>query len=937
MDNDISVIKITIPNDEFELLKIKANTVEDDEIEIEEITDSIGYYDRVFDFDKFESNENLNKRYINFDDNDNENENENENDYSEVISKLDNKFYEYIDVIKTTLKSQLELLKKYNIVEMYPNFNFNEFPELKISDKGYCNFDIPELMRKFKFDVTDYQYLGDNYNYVDLEFGVYQSIKDFRILDILVALANVTTFNNIHIDNELVKNLVSYQFYKKDENGNYVYDLRSNSFFDVIYEKKNYEVPENLKNVNNQKIDEHKDRLYKDLEEIIKNIKRKIYLLKKTNLKELYSDFNFEELLPELKINDHGFSNIDVDDVMKGFNIKFENYDNYIEIGYNYHDLNLMIHQNNQNFDLLKVLTTLAEITTFNNSEVDNEFTRRLAYFKFVSLNNVNEYTFDIDGYNSFMETYFNINDDSISQTHQVKNNSKENTNDDQYEQYILELSYLIEDKINLLRDIFKEIKSINLIDEFPDIDFRNELPELKVNATGYSEVNIGDIIRGCNAETDYYVDLDINVDNVDINDLEIIIYQTNKDFDILKIFIKLAKHIYDEKYSIKLSNYLLPFKYCKINDDGSYTFDKETFNEYNFFYNQMKMNTITSDKINQTYKKLFDNSLYYMRLEIELLKKYNLTEMYPNINFDEVLPELKVNEKGYSTVNIDEIINGVVFNPKEYQKFIRKGLIDSFIVGKISYQCNPEFNLIKIIKILVDKTTFSNVIIDNGLIENLVNYKYLTLNNDGTFSYDEESSNAFISEYFDYSNVPDYLEITYDDDLYDNFKYELRGVSNIIENLKEYNLFDLFPSINFTRDLPELKVNEYGYSQIDINEILSNFEFKREDYSNISSNEFPTFKLKVYQTNKSFDLIRIIKYMINKTTYRGIWEKHDLLCYLEFFKFIYKAEDGEYHFDEKRYDIHEKKFIEQYSIDGDDNNDKFKVNNATMIINIKG
>ncbi|ORX48665.1 coth-domain-containing protein [Piromyces finnis] len=901
-DNEVSVIKVTMPDNEFDMLKLKAKS--------------------------------------------NKNVYGSGNNESSFPIFFQNLYIDLSDLLDTT-KYYLELLKKYNIVKLYPDFKTDEFPELKISDKGYCNYNIEKVLGGFKFNDEFYdEELKNEYKFVDLKLKVLRSNKYFRLLDILATLASLTTYNNISVDSTLVERLSYFNFVKKDEDGNYYFDSENYLSFIDTYEDRDYEAPEDLKDINNAKIDERKNKLYKYLENISKNLKREIRLLKKYNFKELYPDFNVEEKLPELKINDDGFSDISIDTLIKGFDINFENYDES-DIAFDYSELNIMVHQSNKNFDLLKVLTTLAKFTSFHNSKSDNEFIRRLFYYKFVSTNGSNKYIFNKNGYNSESKSYYNINEEKENYSSSSSSIAKiptENLDDEEYNDHIYELSYDLKEIMDHIIYILSELKRNNLIKLFPKLDFEKELPELKVNKEGFSEIDIDDIINGYSINTDDYPEVDIDYE---FKDLEQYFYLSNQDFNIVKVSIKLADYanFTCAMNDSRILGYLVPFKYCSIDNDGrSYSCDKEAYNEFKFFYQRANNSYLNEDERNGILLGIFNSYFTEIRNAIALLKKFNLKELFPTTDFDTKFPELKVNKNGYSSIDIDETLNGFEFNARDYIYYCRQGNIeDSFISKLITFQSHPKFNLLKILVSLANEATFDNSVFDNLLFHELVLYKFVTIHDDGTFSFDKsyyDYNFIYYNRY--YENVP-YLKSSYEE-LHHQFILTVRTIGYTLMNLKENNLNELFPNINFSKELPELEVDDYGYSQINVDEILSHFVYNKEDYFALKEDELDCesgkFKIIVYRSNTSFDYFHILKYLSDRTAFEGSWKDNDFIFELAFFKFVYLKEDGLY---SHRTTDENKLLFPSYSfydaiIEEDDDDDKdFKTKNATIIAEIKG
>ncbi|ORX85033.1 hypothetical protein BCR32DRAFT_242144 [Anaeromyces robustus] len=362
MDNEISTFNITLPDIEFDLLKF---------------------------YTSFSSKSN---GYIQSFDDRNDSFNNNIKNFYDFLGDISYDLRSY----KAKIEYLLKLLKLHNFKKEYPNFNFKKFSFLKISNKGYLNFNENEILKEFNFEPLNYYSdLERYYENDNLKILILQSNRKYNILNLLMKLSEMTTFTNSEMDNDLNKELVFFKFIIKNKDGKFQFNESDYNEFIETYENNNSinddVTPYNLE-------EKHFERIYNHLEEIKKNMKRKLELLKKINFKKEYPNFDFSKKLPNLKVNKKGISNINIDNIMKGFKFNLEDYTS-LELGYDYNDLNIMVHQSNPKFDLLNILTTLSNITTFNNSKKDDEFTRRLVYFKFISKNENNTYIFDTNSY----------------------------------------------------------------------------------------------------------------------------------------------------------------------------------------------------------------------------------------------------------------------------------------------------------------------------------------------------------------------------------------------------------------------------------------------------------------------------------------------------------------------------------------------------------
>jgi len=120
-----------------------------------------------------------------------------------------------------------------------------------------------------------------------------------------------------------------------------------------------------------------------DQEECIKNklksctdnIDYYLGMLMNKNYTEIFPGYNFNKILPELKIDSSGYSSINKDEILKGFNFKLEY---YVHIDIDNIDIELdkyifeMINNNNSNFNLLKIISILSSLQWNENIDVND-------------------------------------------------------------------------------------------------------------------------------------------------------------------------------------------------------------------------------------------------------------------------------------------------------------------------------------------------------------------------------------------------------------------------------------------------------------------------------------------------------------------------------------------------------------------------------------
>ncbi|ORX85027.1 hypothetical protein BCR32DRAFT_290980 [Anaeromyces robustus] len=841
-----------------------------------------------------------------------------------------------IIAFKQEIEKILPLLKLYNLKKEYPNLDFNKYSYLNFTSKGYPIFNEEEILKEFNFDAIYYIDMDYDYYYDDLKIAILNSNKKYNILSLLITLSHLTTFTNSEMDNHLKNELFFYKFILQNPvDGKFFIneDEYNESFQNYLSENSSYDeiTPYNIQ-------EKHFERIYGHLKEIKKNMKRKLELLNKCNFKEVYPNFDFSKELPNLKINENGFANLNIDNIMEGFKFNLEDYISF-ELGYNYNDLNIMVYQSNPKFDILNILITLANITTFNNSKIDDELTRRLVYFKFISKDeNNNIYTFDNKSYQYFNNIYnnkLNMNDSSYIKDYLSKDysiNIVENNNDEFYERQMNNL-YNYKEKLCYLYTMLYSIQQINFIEEYPNYNFKEEFPELLISEDGFPQYNLEQVIKEFNFDPN---NCNYCIENLCTeNDVLIEIFQSNPNFNIIKlskILADLSTFTYisnDSEFTYKLSI----FKCVILKEDGKYYFDNNSYikfmNRYKYYLDETPL-FILREELDKIQKKI--NS------DLETFKSYNFTELYPSFNFKEKLPELKVSDNGISEINIDEIMQGFQFDEKEYEN--KRFNNDNKDFELYVYQSNKDFNLLNIYQTLTNITTFEYSEEIEPIQQILCPYKFIYLDNMNNYFIDMYEYNQFKYDTFIRSNQ------------FNNISHEIIETLN---NLKKYNLKELCPTLDFEEKLPELNVSNDGYSKINVDEIIKGFKFKEEDYPYLDFNiENEYLYLYVYQSNKNFNLLKILMIISNNIDYSDFNTHNEFTKTIAKYSFIRRNDDGFLTIDDSHYDI----FISQTF--NDDNNDddnindssngdiiddnteslisnNFKTKNATMIVNING
>lgn len=350
----------------------------------------------------------------------------------------------------------ISYLQICNFVDIYPNFNSKDFPELAIGVKGYAHFDFEKVIKGFKFYIDDYQEFSpyDDYDKTDLKLKVLQSNKNFKLLDILIGMATSSNFDDVSKYDSMTSDLVMFKFVSK-KGEDYTFDESSyRTFYNTL--KKDSEKSKMMKTTNQERI---ANKQLKNLNNIKKNVKRILHLLKSyTFSDDILSKYDFKTNHPELNINDKGMAIFSIENVMNGYNFDLEE---SIDLETDYIETLFSVLRDNEEFDLLTILMHLTNAMEFTTYKQDDELTRRLVIFNYVSRDEDGKYTVDIESMTAFIETYDPKEDD-------YSYYEFEDIDDLAYNNYFKDF-----DKSNfkIMREILETIKKYNFKANRHDLD----------------------------------------------------------------------------------------------------------------------------------------------------------------------------------------------------------------------------------------------------------------------------------------------------------------------------------------------------------------------------------------------------------------------------------------------------------------------------------
>ncbi|OUM66930.1 carbohydrate-binding module family 18 protein [Piromyces sp. E2] len=392
-------------------------------------------------------------------------------------------------------------------------------------------------------------------------------------------------------------------------------------------------------------------------------------------------------------------------------------------------------------------------------------------------------------------------------------------------------------------------------------------------------------------------------------------------------------------EFRIKLpqEDFELLLRKANTNNEYEYLTDTSTITKSSFnrddlcntdnYIEEEQKNFKASDR-EKILRSRFDEELEYIKTFLSVMEGYNLNKIYPEVNFRKELPQLKVDDSGYIGINIKSICKNFKFNINDY-KAIKNPYSEK--VRFIVFQSNSKFDLFNIAKILAGKTTFRHYLISNGLAKHLIEFKFLKVDSDGLYNVDANN-------YFSFCDG--FSETKYNtkaiDNLLSELQTELYGTAKYILNeIKDTNIVDIYPDINVREEFPELNIDDDGYANIDVNDILDGFQYNVREFKSLitekmSIDTYRKLEFNYFNSNKYFKLSNLLIKMAKKFNFDIDYAGTNLDNMLMDYKNVYKNNDGIYYYNKE---------ASGSMIDSteDSTKDDFKSKNATMIVNIGG
>ncbi|ORX82570.1 hypothetical protein BCR32DRAFT_244085 [Anaeromyces robustus] len=126
-------------------------------------------------------------------------------------------------------------------------------------------------------------------------------------------------------------------------------------------------------------------------------------------------------------------------------------------------------------------------------------------------------------------------------------------------------------------------------------------------------------------------------------------------------------------------------------------------------------------------------------------------------------------------------------------------------------------------------------------------------------------------------------------------FEYNMPIMSGILkrctENLQIINFKEIFPGYNFTKILPELKIDENGYAKFDIEQVVNNFDYNIKHYNEGSPKLFIKH---ILNSNKSFKLLEISD-TLKEMKMADTDNKDEILSLINVFEYITNLSEFKY------------------------------------------
>jgi len=177
-------------------------------------------------------------------------------------------------------------------------------------------------------------------------------------------------------------------------------------------------------------------------------------------------------------------------------------------------------------------------------------------------------------------------------------------------------------------------------------------------------------------------------------------------------------------------------------------------------------------------------NNIEYAKFNIENfflgLRGLNFTEVFPDYDFNMILPELKIGEDGYSKVNYQKIFNELDFNIDHY--YIQEDQIFSLIIQIL--MGNPEINFLNIFGTISMLDMNENAYVEPFVLELLNSLKNMSLD----FKKKRGMDNNDYTK-FKIKNSSLKVEINGEQKIFDKVTFTLTGHNSVLYPKPGFNI----------------------------------------------------------------------------------------------------------------------------------------------------
>ncbi|KAG4081673.1 coth-domain-containing protein [Neocallimastix lanati (nom. inval.)] len=589
-------------------------------------------------------------------------------------------------------------------------------------------------------------------------------------------------------------------------------------------------------------------RKYGDIKEMIFNIfKNNEYLnlikivdsINEVNFNEMFPGYNFTEILPELPMNENGHPNIDY----KKYIFSDDEYRNLEDECNSDTEIFFHIFNNNEYLNLIKVFYIVSNLNS-STTLYDERIWEYIQNYKNHVIKDeenfiyINEYYIQMiknvlpmkeNGHPNIDYKEYIISDEEYGNLEYECNNNEMWDTINSYLKYVHSddnenFSYRNTDYIFNIKEIVNSLNEQNFYEIFPGYNFTEILPELPMNENGHPNIDYNkyiisddkyqNLVDECISNTEILINIFNNNEYLNLIKVFHTLYNLNvstkNDNDEL-CYILTIKGIVDSiNKDIILQKYYQNDEYRNLEDEfknnEEILFNIFNNNEYlnliKVFYTLSELETPLR-KYDEIWKYIYkfgsqvfidsNGNFIYLNDErfieikeiIEYVNKQNFTEIFPGINFSEILPELPMNENGHPSIDLEKCIkskSNIQINENEYMYISFEKYIFDF------FNNNEYLNLIKIFYTLshLYESSFSFGEI-NDFIEHINDYienVYLNENGDLVYKMDDIESdfyNSKINDYTDNYNTSDLMKHI------DNYKFTKTNNEKEIKGINEF------------------------------------------------------------------------------------------------------------------------------------------------------